>query len=423
MPYASLEKLFHRDASSDRFAQNAKMAQSRLTAESTFRTGITLPQGELFLAIPRELSVLNEQVLQLERRVSQALNALPHIAQGALIRSLVIDEVVCTNELEGIHSTRRQISDLLEEVTSQISPSRASDSKEELKTKRFRELARLYLELSDQNHVVPIEPKDVRIIYDRIMLGEDLRGNEPDGVLFRAGGVDVIGAGSRVIHTGFSPESRIIDGIQRMIELTNSDNIPKTYSAILSHFIFECIHPFYDGNGRTGRYLLALYLSRSLSVLTTLSLSRAIAENRSRYYRSFREAEAELNHGELTMFVMSMLEYVEAAQEEIVDDLGLKLSQIGTVTERLNMLTGQEQLPKQELEILYQLAQYHLFGTFSDATLSEISAYIGLGTQTARKYTQSLEARELVELTSKRPLRFSLTQRACEALGIRDKRA
>ena len=96
MPYASLEKLFHKDASPDRFTQNTQMAQLRLAAESTFRTGIVLPQGELFLATPRELSVLNEHVLQLERRVSQALNALPHIAQGALIRSLVIDEVVCT---------------------------------------------------------------------------------------------------------------------------------------------------------------------------------------------------------------------------------------------------------------------------------------------------------------------------------------
>ncbi len=418
MSYASLEKLFHKDASSNRFAQNTQMAQLRLAAESTFRTGIVLPQGELFLATPRELSVLNEHVLQLERRVSQALNALPHIAQGALVRSLVIDEVVCTNELEGIHSTRRQISDLLEEVTPTSGPTESSGPKEALKTKRFRELARLYLELSDQSHVVPTSPKDIRTIYDRIMLGEDLRGNEPDGIMFRAEGVDVIGTGSRVIHTGFSPESKIIDGIQRMIGLANSDDIPKTYSAILSHFIFECIHPFYDGNGRTGRYLLALYLSRSLSLLTTLSLSRTIAENRSRYYRSFREAEAKLNHGELTMFVIDMLEYVQAAQESIIDDLGLKLAQISTVSERLDGLTSQGRSRRQELEMLYQLAQYRLFGAFPDVALAEIAAHIGRGTQMTRKYTRELEAQGLIAVTSERPLRFALTERACTMLGI-----
>ena len=65
--------------------------------------------------------------------------------------------------------------------------------------------------------------------------------------------------------------------IDRMIELVASPDIPQTYSAILSHFLFEYIHPFYDGNGRTGRYLLALYLSEPLSETTVLSLSRVIA--------------------------------------------------------------------------------------------------------------------------------------------------
>lgn len=77
------------------------------------------------------------------------------------------------------------------------------------------------------------------------------------------------------------------------------------------------VHPFYDGNGRTGRYLLALYLSSPLSILTTLSLSRVIAANRDAYYRSFKEAEHPLNHGELTHFVMNMLENVRIAQNDL----------------------------------------------------------------------------------------------------------
>ena len=81
---------------------------------------------------------------------------------------------------------------------------------------------------------------------------------------------------------------------------------PETYGAIVSHFLFEYAHPFYDGNGRTGRYLLAVYLSRPLSTLTALSVSRSSAESRGAYYRAFREVEDSLNHGELTPLVLAV---------------------------------------------------------------------------------------------------------------------
>lgn len=67
MEYKSLEKLFYMDASSDRYANNERLAEERLTADSTFRTGVMTDYGELFLATPRELSLLNERVLRLER--------------------------------------------------------------------------------------------------------------------------------------------------------------------------------------------------------------------------------------------------------------------------------------------------------------------------------------------------------------------
>lgn len=114
MAYKSLMKLFYMDASSDRFANNDRLAAERLGAESTFRTGMHAAAGELFIALPHELSVLSEQVLRKERIVQSLQATIPPIARGALVRSLVIDEVVGTNDLEGISSTRKQINELLE---------------------------------------------------------------------------------------------------------------------------------------------------------------------------------------------------------------------------------------------------------------------------------------------------------------------
>lgn len=145
MAYKSLKKLFYMDSSSERFANNKRLAAERLNAESTFRTGMITGEGELFLAVPHELSVLSEQALRKERVLQTLQTSIPRIARGALVRSLVIDEVVGTNSLEGIHSTRGQISELLETV-----PPTSNES-----DKRFRELAMLYLGLSSGQSASP----------------------------------------------------------------------------------------------------------------------------------------------------------------------------------------------------------------------------------------------------------------------------
>lgn len=118
--------------------------------------------GELFIALPHELSVLSEQVLRKERIVQSLQAAIPPIARGALVRSLVIDEVVGTNDLEGIRSTRKQINELLE------SPPAA----EHVGQKRFRELAKLYLEWRPNLRGVQTEAEIVDLGEKSQRLGE-----------------------------------------------------------------------------------------------------------------------------------------------------------------------------------------------------------------------------------------------------------
>lgn len=403
MPYESLAKIFHKDSSTARFATNERLATERREAPSTFRTAIQTSSGELFLAVPRELSLINERVLRRERRVSALLRGLPSIARTSLVYGLVIDEVVSTNDLEGVRSTRRQIREALEQAET---PRARND------VTRFKELAVLYLGLSDPDAHTPETLEDLRDIYDTVMHGEDLGTNAPDGMLFRREPVDVVGRGGKVIHTGVHPESEIMRVLKDMLALANSPDIPETYSAILAHYIFEYVHPFYDGNGRTGRYLLALYLSRPFSILTSLSLSRTIAENRDSYYRSFKITEDPLNHGELTFFVLAMLETIEAAQIELIDRLETKSQQLEAAREPVEKYIKQHHMDDMKSEIIWQLVQTGLFGAFPDVTLDEIAHHIGLGTQATRRHLKHLEELELVELAGKRPLRFMLTEGA-----------
>ena len=412
MGYQSLEKLFYKDRSSERFTENERLARQRLLDDSSFRIGFAMGAEELFLAAPRELTVLCHQVLARECEVVDATKELPSIALGALVRSLVIDEVVSTNELEGVYSTRKQISDLLE--SNDVPQGKEPD------TRRFRELARIYLELSDTDRLIPSTPQDVRMIYDRIMHGEDLGDSAPDGSLFRRDGVEIVGQGGKVVHTGVAPEDKIISSVETMLSVANSGALPPLFGAIVSHFLFEYIHPFYDGNGRTGRYLLALFLTRSLSTLTALSLSRVIAENKAGYYRGFREAEYKLNHGELTFFVMSLMEYIGIAQSQLVDDLQVKHDRLDGASERLRELASKGAYKAPELEILFTLAQYALFAAFPEMTLDAIADCLTVGKQSARKYLKQLEAKGMVRVVTKRPLRFALSDDGIRAFGFED---
>lgn len=413
MDYKPLAKLFHMDTGTTRFGDNERLAAERLNALGTYRTGIASPSGELFLASPHELLTRSESVLRVERRISLELHELPPVAQGALVRDLVVNEVVSTNEIENIHSTRRQISDALQ------ASEEAHGSRDPLEKRRFRELANLYLGLSQKEIAPPANPEDIRAIYDKVMAQEPMDArDQPDGRLFRKGRVEVIGNGMRTLHEGVYPEQAIYDSLAKMIAIASSPDMPQLLSALVAHYVFEYVHPFYDGNGRTGRYLLALYLSEPLSTLTSLSLSRSIAENKAHYYASFREAEDPLNHGELTFFVMDMLETIQSAQTELVGRLDDSRMLLDRATHKLDLLSGEQELCEHEEALLYMLVQISLFATFPTASLAECADYLRLGTQQTRRYVSRLENRGLVTLAGKRPLKIGLSRTARDELGV-----
>lgn len=409
MEYQTLKSMFYKDRSNERFERNDALAKERRNADSTFLTGIESGNGEFFMAVPRELSVLSENVLRFERKVSRLASELPLVASGALIRDLVISEVVSTNELEGVHSSRKQINDVLEAHRER--PRRHKD-------RRFTELVKLYLNLTESYGSMPRTPEDVRSIYDRVMHGEDLGDDAPDGKIFRKREEVVCNDAGIPVHEGLFPESRIIEAITKMLVVVNSENVPQIYSAIIGHFIFEFTHPFYDGNGRTGRYLLALWLSEPLSLLTSLSLSRVIFENKDAYYRSFKRAEHPLMHGELTFFVLEMLGFVRQAQEELVTGLNDKKARLDAACDQLEQFKSEMGLSDREGQLLYLLVQVHLFASPAEVGIQDMSNYLQCSIATARKCSRDLEARGLLMTISKRPLRFVLSPKALELLGI-----
>lgn len=407
MEYKELAQLYHMDSSSSRDANNKREAKRRLVAESTFRTRYASAQGELFIAVPRELSMQHEQVLRAERLVAAKADEMPAPARNSMLRSLVLDEIVSSNGIEGVRSTRRQIKDALNSIDSE---SKAG--------KRFKELATLYMAIVDETANIPRTPEDVRSLYDKVMDGELSAKDKPDGTLFRAHGVDVTD-GIKVAHRGLSSEGAIIDAVNAMLQIASDEGIPALYRALASHYAFEYAHPFYDGNGRAGRYLLALYLSEALSTATTLSLSRTIAEHKRDYYKAFETAQNPLNHGELTHFVYRMLTLVSVAQGQLLERLDSVEGTLSLIEEAAERACHDLGLRTRERSIVSLLLTYEAFGLFGDAPLPEIARSLSLGSQMTRKHLSALEKAGVVRRIRKRdPVTYALADSFKGAYGI-----
>lgn len=406
MSYKQMKRIFHEDSSSSRYASNSEEALRRINDVSSTKTGIYLKTGELFFTAPPELTTLLERVLRLERKITQLWKALPLVAKKSYVLDLIIQEIYFTNEIEGIRSTRKQIKEALYSV--EASPK--DDSQ-----KRFREFARLYLGITKDEISFPATPRDIRKIYDVVLEGEIESSNELDGELFRTQGVDVR-AGHRIVHEGVTPEEKIIEMLQQMIDFVEREDIPAVFSSLLSHFVFEYIHPFYDGNGRMGRFLLALYLSRPLSIPTVLLLSSAISDGLPIYYRAFEDTEDSLNHAEGTHFLIEMMRLIRTAQEDMIMELESRRAMLDAGTDAI----GQFGLDcKTKEAILYILLQAKLFDINRSYELGQIAEHLGKSKATARKYLGELESENYVEFVSLRPLRARLTDDSFARLDIR----
>lgn len=406
MEYKDLATLFHMSSSSNREKEILEFLAERKNSPSTFNLDFPVASGELFIAVPRELSSLTQRVLRRERKVSNLIRMLPPIASNEVLRGLVFDEVVMSNQIENIHSTRKQIEAALS-VGEGAAPQK----------KRFKEFAKLYLDLVYGTFQLPGSPVDIREIYDRLMDGESLEF-PPDGKLFRKEEAFVVD-GIKQIYKGVVPESAIIQGLQKMVDLTASPDVPELYSALASHYIFEYIHPFYDGNGRTGRYLLSMYLEAPLSKPTALSLSRVMAENSDQYYRAFEKVENPLNHGELTFFIMTMLELILKAQDELIDRLEKNVAKLDALAQATDAVSGSGDYSEKVAAILFALLQQRAFGVSSSVELNSLANLLGIGNQQTRKYLAELEKDTAVEKTRGRnPMAFAISDSFLDEFGI-----
>lgn len=114
----------------------------------------------------------------------------------------------------------------------------------------------------------------------------------------------------KIIYTPPSGEKVIKDLLTNWERfLHEEDDIDPLIKMAVSHYQFEAIHPFYDGNGRTGRILNVLYLiERDLLTLPILYLSRFIVQNKQDYYQFLNQVTSNQNWEQWLLFMLTGVE-------------------------------------------------------------------------------------------------------------------
>lgn len=226
--------------------------------------------------------------------------------QGILINTLGLQEAKDSSEIENIVTTHDEL--FREEARPDGAAS--ASAKEVL---RYRQALQVgYGQVRSTGLLTVRNIVEIQMALERNQAG-----------LRKLPGTTLQDATGRVVYT--PPQDaleveRLMRDLERFINDETLFDADPLIKMALVHHQFESIHPFYDGNGRTGRILNVLYLVRSgLLDIPVLYLSQHIVRTKSRYYELL---QAVREHDAWEEWVLYMLEAVETTARQAVITIG-----------------------------------------------------------------------------------------------------
>ena len=214
---------------------------------------------------------------------------------------------------------------------------------------------------------------------DIIKIQEQLEQNKAG---FRTqAGTKLVNAQKEVVYTPPKDKDEILNLMANLEKFINDPDFspldPLTKMAII-HYQFESIHPFYDGNGRTGRIINILYLVlQKLLDLPVLYLSRYIIQNKTDYYKALQGVRTDNDWQTLILYLLKGIEVTAIETIELVEDIKALMQQT-------------KQRLRNELPKIY--SQDLLNNLFKNpyTKIEFLERDLNISYQTARKYLEIL---------------------------------
>ncbi|MFV0540599.1 MAG: Fic family protein, partial [Aestuariibaculum sp.] len=125
-------------------------------------------------------------------------------------------------------------------------------------------------------------------------------------------GTKLVNSLGQVVYTPPQHPTEILDLMSNLEKYINDNDFSEVDDLIkmaVVHYQFESIHPFYDGNGRTGRIINILYLvKQGLLDIPVLYLSRYITQNKADYYKVLQEVRTNNDWESLILYLLKGVE-------------------------------------------------------------------------------------------------------------------
>ena len=390
MSYVLLSHLYYKDKNE----YNA-LYEQRISAESTHILPIKIGNNKAFYCLCPEIHNISMQIMQLDKSISQIQNELPNAALIQFANRCLVDEIKLTDDIEGVYSTRKELVSVLNEVSNKA------------KKKRFYGLLNKYKMLISDNEFPLNTSTDIRDIYNDLVLkevAEDCAENIPDGEIFRKDMAEVTTPTQKVIHKGAYPEARIIQLMEQALNILNQKEIPILVRISIFHYLFGYIHPFYDGNGRTSRFISSYLLSKEFEFLIGFRLSYTIKAHIKEYYDAFKECNDEKNLGDITPFIIMFLNIILESFQNLHDAL----------EKRINLLLKFSKIIDRDLEMSDELKafaniliQVSLFSN-EGITKKQLGLELGISESTVNKRLAKLREMALLLEEKCKPAKYML---------------
>ncbi len=299
------------------------------------------PYNQLPMLPPSREKIETVKVLRQLVKSSVALAELKGLAMtlpnpSILLNAVILREARASSEIENVMTTQDKLYQALSAKGIEPDPA----TKEVL---RYREAALFGFNFIKQKGFLSTNA----IVSIQKILEENNAGiRKLPGTALRNA------ATNKVIYT---PPDEYDTILKLMVNLENylneSDDISPLIKMAVQHYQFESIHPFYDGNGRTGRIINILYIIlNELLETPILYLSDYIINNKSDYYRLLQEVRTKNKWED---WVLYMLKGVEEAAHQTIAQIKAIQKLFITAQEKIKK-EAPKAYDKELIEILFE---------------------------------------------------------------------
>jgi len=292
-------------------------------------------------ALPPKEDVETKKVLLKTIKASRALSklngALSNLPNPNLfIDTIQIKEAKASSEIENIITTNDELFETLVAEKKNLN----SAAKEILSYK-----SALFLGLQE------IQDRPFISTNLCIKLVQEIKQNKSS--IRTTPGTALLNGNGQIVYTPPTGEETIRKKMANLEKFTNdNDKIDPLIKMAIMHYQFEAIHPFADGNGRTGRILLLLYLKlEKLLEIPAIYLSEYIIDNKTNYYKCLREVTEK---SKWENYILYMLDMVEVTSQRVITKLETIISLMEEIEHKIKSKSP-KLFSKELLEIIFEL--------------------------------------------------------------------